>query len=138
MKEKIIHIAATTGAALIVLAVIGVLHGEKYLYLSSIFETLGAIIVIHLGVALIRKIEIRYFLLEIFIEISFIIAVLIIFGAVFDWYELTPIWILAIMAVLIYLFDFFVSIRNIHADIKTINALAAKAKKQRTKNDDGI
>jgi hypothetical protein len=138
MKEKIIHIAATTGSTLVVLAVIGALHGAKYLYLSSIFESLGANIVIHLGAALVRKIEIWYFLLEIFIEISYIIAVLIIFGAVFNWYAFTPIWILAIMAVLIYLFDFFVSVRNIRADIKAINALAAKAKKQRKKNDDEI
>lgn len=135
MKEKIIRIAATTGAALIVLAVIGTLHGAKYLYISSIFETLGAVIVIDLGLALIRKIEIRYFLLEIFIDISFIIAVLIIFGAVFDWYAFTPIWILVIMAVLIYLFGFFVRIINIHADIKTINVLAAKARKEKTEKE---
>jgi len=127
MKKMIINIMACTGITLTVLAVIGTLSGAKFLFISSVFQSLGANIVINLGFLLTRKFESKCAALEATLDLGYTITVLIIFGAVFDWFEHgTPIWILAIMAVLIYLSGLFLSLFRMHEDINTINQLLQK------------
>lgn len=127
MKKMIITIMASTGITLVALAIIGMLFGAKFLFISSIFQSLGANIVINLGFLLTRKFESNYPSLEITLDISYTIIVLTIFGAVFDWFANgTPIWLLVIMAVLIYLLGLLISLFRMREDINTINKLLQK------------
>ena len=123
MKKTIINMMASTGLTLIVLAAIGTIYGAIFLFISSVFQSLGANIVIHLGFLLTRKFESEYVALEALLDISYTIIVLIIFGWIFDWYGSTPIYILAIMAVAIYLISLFLSMVRIREEINTINKL---------------
>ncbi|MGL5437980.1 MAG: hypothetical protein ACRDBO_21805 [Lachnospiraceae bacterium] len=124
MKKMIINIMASTGITLVVLAIIGTLFGAKFLFISSVFQSLGANIVIHLGFLLTRKFESKYTVLDITLDIGYTIIVLIVFGAVFDWFTNgTPIWVLVIMAVLIYLLGLLMSLFRMREDISTINKL---------------
>lgn len=127
MKKIIINIMASTGITLVVLSIIGTLFGANFLFISSIFQSLGANTVINLGFLLTRKFESKYTALEIALDISYTIVVLIIFGAIFDWFSNgTPIWILIIMAALIYLLGLLISLFRIREDINTINKLLRK------------
>ena len=130
MKKMIINIMATTGITLVVLALIGTLYGAKFLCISGVFQSLGANIVMHLGFILTGKFESKYPILEAILDISYTIVVLIIFGAVFNWYRSTPIWVLIIMAVIIYSFGCLISIFRMREDVKDINELLQKRKKR--------
>ncbi len=124
MRKMMINIMASTGITLVILAVIGTLFNAKFLFISSVFQSLLANIVINAGFCLTSKFESKYAALEIALDISYTIIVLIIFGAIFDWFTNgTPIWILIIMAVLIYLFGILISLFRIREDIETINQL---------------
>lgn len=128
MKKMIINVMATTGITLIVLALIGTLYGAKLLFISGVFQSLGANIVMHLGLIITDKFESKYPILETILDISYTIIILIIFGAVFNWYRSTPIWVLIIMAVIIYSFGCFMSIFRMREDVKNINELLQKRK----------
>lgn len=118
---------ATTGLTFVILAIIGTLTGAKFLIISGMFESFGANILINVGFLLTRKFESKYAALEITLDIVYTITVLITVGAVFNWYsEGTPISRLIIMAVVIYLLGFFLSMFRIHEDINTINNLLQK------------
>lgn len=129
MKKMIINVMATTGITLIILALIGTLYGAKFLFISGVFKSLGANIVMHLGLIITGKFESKYPILEAILDISYTIVVLIIFGAVFNWYRSTPIWILIIMAVIIYSFGCLMSIFRMREDVKAINELLQKRNK---------
>lgn len=123
MKKMITNIMSSTGITLVVLAIIGTSFGAKCLFFSSIFQSLGANIVIHLGFLLTRKFESNYVVLEAALDIGYMIIVLIVFGAAFNWFTSTPIWILVFMAVIIYLLGLSLNLFRLRADIKVINKL---------------
>ncbi|MGL4484723.1 MAG: hypothetical protein ACRCUS_07200, partial [Anaerovoracaceae bacterium] len=93
MKTLITNILATTGLTLLVLGTIATIYGGKYLFISSVFESLLVNAIIHLGLLLINKIESRYFFLEILYEVVYVLLILIPAGYLFDWYSTTPIWV---------------------------------------------
>jgi len=127
MKKMIVNILATTGVAIVVLAIIASLHGAEFLFVRGVFETLGACIVIHLGLLLTQKLEYRYIALKALLDVSYIIAAVIVFGAVFDWFDRgTPPWILVIMAVFVYCTGLFLSLYRVQEEVNTINKLLKK------------
>jgi len=130
MRKLIINIMATTGITLVMLAIIGTLYGASLIAIRSIFESFAANVVIHLGLFLTRKIESKYVLLEAALDIGYIIVVAISFGAVFNWFSSTPIWVLVIMAVVIYFAGVLLSMIRIREEINTINRLLQKRNTQ--------
>lgn len=135
MKKLITNIMSTTGITLVVLSIIGTLSGARFLFISSVFQSLGANLVIHLGFLLTRRFESKYAALEIALDVSCIIGVLIMFGAAFDWFSNgTPIWILVIMAVVIYLLWFFLSLFRMREDIASINESLQKRNQKKYNN----
>ena len=133
MKKLIINIIFCTGAALVILALFFFIFGEKQMLVSTVFQIFGANIIINIGVLLLHKIEIRYLILEYLLDVSYIIAVLVLFGYIFDWFNIIPIWVLIIMAVVIYIFVIIASIVNIRKKTKEINELLQK-RKEKMKN----
>ncbi|MDR0322900.1 MAG: DUF3021 family protein [Treponema sp.] len=133
IKKTLANIMFTTGAAILVLAVVGTAIGGTTLDLIAIFQTLGVCIVIHLGLLFTRKFESKYYFLEYLLDIGYIMAVLIVSGAVLGWYDFTPIWILAVMAIVIYFFGLFANIVRTNEDVKEINKLLQKRKERKIK-----
>jgi len=131
MKNLIVNTLFTTGAALVILAGFFIIFDADVNFAFAVFEIFGANIVINCGIFLmIKKIEIRNLFLEYLLHISFIIVVLVIFGIIFDWYASTPVWVLVIMAIVIYLFAVITSIAIIKKDTKEINELLEKRNKK--------
>ena len=131
MKRFLVNIMASTGITLVTLASVGTLSNAKFLFISSVFQSLGANIVINLGFLLTKKFESSYAALEITLDIGYTIIILIIFGTVFDWFTNgTPILILVIMAVLIYSLGLLIGLFRMREDINTINKLLRKRNKK--------
>jgi len=129
MKKIAANIMASTGSALILLAVFSVIFNQKIVYVNTFFEILGANIVVHFGFFLTRKFESRYVIFEYLLDVGFIIAVLVVFEHFFDWF---PIWVLIIMAVVIYIFGLLVDAFRTRKEAEEMDELLQKRKKKHT------
>lgn len=132
MKKTISNTMFSTGAALVILAVYFLVTGEREMGIQRILEIFGANIVICFGIMFIAKIEIKNIILEYIIHVSYIIAVLLAFGAIFNWYSAVPAWLLVVMAVVIYAFVIVINVLKINKETKEINDLLQKRKAKET------
>lgn len=126
MKKMAANILCSTGITLIVLAALGTMYGAHYLFIKSVFQSFFANIIIHAGLRLTHRFESGYAALEYMLDIGYTIAVVILCGAVFDWYTSTPVWLLIIMSVVIYLAAVSLSIFRMKKDIEEINELVKR------------
>jgi len=134
IKTIINFIMFVTGAALVILALFSLLFKVEINFVPTIFEIFAANIVIILGLFLRMKFEIRSIILEYLIDISYIIAVLIIFGFLFNWFSAIPIWLLVVMAVVIYIFATIITVTMIRNDAKELNKLLQKHHEKQADN----
>lgn len=132
MKKKIVNILATTGLSLIILSVIALMFDAEFLWLSTIFEALLANVIVHVGLAGIHKLELKYFWVEVLLDNSFMIAASLICGSVFNWFTSAPVWTLILMTILIYFSSFFLNIFRVQQDAKEINELLQQKEKTNT------
>ncbi len=133
MKKAAVNIMATTGMTMIILALIATLYGAKFLCITSVFQSLAANIVIHAGLFLTHKFESNYIFVEMLLDISYCIGMLLVFGLIFDWYVNVPVGVLASMAVIIYLLDCSVGIFRAREEVKVINKLLQNRNCRNTK-----
>jgi len=129
MKKTIINIMFTSSAVLILFAVYALIVNIEYIYIRSIFEILGANIVIHSGFFFVNKFESRYVFLEYLLDILYISFVLGIFTIFFKWYIYVPIWLMFIMIIAIYLFCIMLNIAKNRKTAEKMNELLQKRKK---------
>jgi hypothetical protein len=128
MKKTVVNTMATAGAALAALAIFAVIIGGKSIYVHTILEILAANMVIHVGLFLIWKFESSYAVLAYFLDISYLIAVLVVFGVIFDWYSSVPVWVLVIIGLAIYLFGLCTNMVRIRKDLKEMDELLQRRK----------
>lgn len=126
MKKLAVNILCGTGITLVVLATFGAILGMKAVFINSIFQSFGANTVIQLGYLLTHKFESKYPVAEFAMDIGYTITVLMLFGAIFNWFTTTPIWMLVIMAFLIYFIGVLLSIFRMRHEIKEINKMLKK------------
>lgn len=123
MKKIISNILATTGLSLIVLSVTALLYHAAFLCISTVFETLGANILMHLGVFLIHKTGLKAYGTELLLDNVFIGAILIFFGKIFDWFSSTPAWTLIIIGIAVYFASVFLNLIRMRQAAREINEL---------------
>jgi hypothetical protein len=130
IKQAVTTTMFSTGASLVILGVFLVLFDTTLPYVPVVFEIFAANVVINLGIWLLTKLESPNVILEYLRNIGYIIAVLVVFGLIFDWYSTIPVWVLVIMAVVIYLFVIIITITKIRKDTNEINELLQKRKEK--------
>jgi len=123
IKNIITYVMFVTGAALVILTVFSLLFNVEITFVPTVFEIFAANIVIILGLFLRWKFEIRSIILEYLVDISYTIVVLVVFGLIFDWYSAVPVWLLVVMAVVIYLFAMIITVTKIKKDAEELNKL---------------
>lgn len=123
MKRILINIMSTTGITLVVLAAVALLYGGECLFVTTVFEVLIANAAVHFGFVFTNKYENKYPILEALLNITYATAVIVVFGLVFDWYSSTPIGVLIIMVLLIYVIGYFISALGAKEDMEEINRL---------------
>lgn len=126
MRKFFVNIFATTGISFLLLSMIALFFQAKCIYLETVFQVLGANIVVHFGLAVLSKIELKYAIVEIFLHIIMILSVLIVFGSMFNWFISTPIGLLVIMGFVIYIVSAILNLLSMKRDAQEINALIKK------------
>jgi hypothetical protein len=134
IKSIITDIMFVTGCALVILTLFSAVFNVEISLVPTVFEIFAADIVIILGIFLRWKFEIRNMILEYLIDISYIIAVLVVFGLIFDWYRSIPVWLLVVMAVVIYIFAAIFTVTKIKKDAEVLNQLLKKHRENKTDN----
>lgn len=126
MKKFIVNIFATTGISFILLSIIALFFHAKCIYLQTIFQVLGINIIVHFGLILLSKLEVKHTIIEIALDIALIIIMLFVFGSVFHWFTSTPVWILVIMGFTIYIVSVILNLLCMKQEAQEINALIKK------------
>ena len=133
IKKVAVDSLMCTGAALVLLTIfVRIVIPSGTILLNTVFEILVANIVINLGLILTRKFENSYAVLEFLLDVSYIVAVLVVSGVIFGWYSTVTVWYLAVMAVVIYAFAVLTSIVRTRKNIKEINELLRKRKEKQS------
>ena len=128
MKNIIKNSLATTGLALMIFSIVAVLYNGKLICIETVFQILLSSLVINFILILLKHFESKFFLVEVFTEIGSTLAVLIVAGYWFNWYVSTPIWVLIIMGIVVYLIGCLIDMFHITNDIKFINDQIMKRK----------
>lgn len=128
MKKISVNILCSTAITLLILAILGAISGAQFLFINSVFQCFIVNIVIHIGLLFTHRFESNYAILEFMLDIGYMEAIVIIFGAIFNWYGSTPIWVLAIMTTIIYIMGVFLNMVQIRQEVKEINELLQKRK----------
>lgn len=126
MKRNIVNIFATTGISILLLSIVALFYKAEYLYLKTVFQVLGVNILVHLGLVLIHKIQIKYVVLETALDVILITGALLAFGVIFDWFTSTPIWILVIMGIILYMASLLLNLLQMKKEAQELNALIKK------------
>lgn len=121
MKRSMTNCLASTGLSMILLALVAKLYSASFLCIETVFQILGANILIHAGLFFLKFYESRYYIIEILVDIGYVLAVLMIFGALFGWYGSTPLWVLILMGITVYLVAGLIDVFHINNDISIIN-----------------
>lgn len=132
MKKAAINIMASTGIILLVLSAVAAMYGGKAICINTIFEIAMLSILIHCGFIVTHRLDFRYPILEIMSDISYTLAITLILGAVFKWYRSTPVWVLVIMVIVIYMAGCLIDLYRTKEEVKVINELLENRKKNIT------
>ena len=108
MRKIITNIFAATGLTLIKLDIIASLYGGEFLFISSVYQAIAVNLIIVLGLNIIQNIESKYFIIEVFRDVTFTLCILISAGYLFNWYSSTPILVVIIMGVVIYVISYII------------------------------
>jgi len=134
IKNIINDIMFVTGSALVILTVFSVLFNVEIPFFPTVLEIFTANIFIILGLFLFGSFEIRNIIMEYLIDISYIIVVLVVFGLIFDWYSSIPVWLLIVMAVVIYIFTTVFTVTKLKKDAEELNKLLQKHQEKQADN----
>ncbi len=130
MKRGFINIFATTGLSLILLSIIATFYSAEFLCIETVFQVLLLNVVVHLILLLMYKIEIKYLAVEVVLEIILTVAVSLLFGAVFHWYTSTPLFVLVLMSMAVYVISIILNILHMKQEANEINELIRIIKKE--------
>ncbi|MEE1255233.1 MAG: hypothetical protein UHN47_01785 [Lachnospiraceae bacterium] len=131
MRKMLINILATTGVSIVALAVIATCYQARFLCIETVFQSLLANILTHIGIRCLNKIEFQYFIMESILSISYTIIVVLICGKIFHWYSSTPLGVLIPLAVFVYLAGWCLRIFQVKQEIDDINVLLKRQKERR-------
>ena len=126
MKKIFVNIFESTGISIILLSIIALFFQAKCIYLETVFQILGANIVVHFGLVVLSKLELKYAVIETFLHIALILFVLVMFGSIFRWFTSTPIGLLVTMGFVIYIVSAILNLFSMKRDAQEINALIKK------------
>jgi hypothetical protein len=123
IKKAILYVFASTGVVVFLLVIYNLLNGSETVDGVTILQIIGANIVITIGVLLLQKIECRYAIFEVLLDLGYMNAIIVLFGVFFDWFSYIPIWVTISIVVVIYILFYLLDILRIKKDIDEINKL---------------
>ena len=119
LKRLLSNTLITTSLSLVVLAVIVRIQGFDLFFSRGVLVAFGANVAIHLGLQLTQKFKSKYLALEVFVDVAYTTAVLIVFGYVFDLFGATPIPALVLIAASAHIAALFLNLTRTRKDAGT-------------------
>ena len=126
MKKTIVNTIFTTGISIIGLTLYFAFTNKNTVMVNTILELFGANIVIHIGLYIREKIEIRNVIFEHVIDISYVLVIGVAFGIIFNWFSAVPVWLFIVSGINIYVVTSLLTISKIKKDTNEINELLQK------------
>ena len=123
MKKILLNIMATTGISLVVLSLVAILYDGSLICIDTIFQVLGLNVVIYIGLYFMGVIEYRLAILETGLKLTYIIALVLISGLIFGWYNNLPIVVLVLMTIGIFIVSVCLDAISLITEVKSINVL---------------
>jgi len=123
MKKTIINMMFTTGISIVGLTLYFIFLREERVLTQTILQLFAANILLHLGLYIRDKFEVRNPIIERILDNSIIITVLLVFGFVFGWFVKVPVWLLVISAIGLYIITVFITSSEVKKDIEKVNKL---------------
>ncbi|MDE7334125.1 MAG: hypothetical protein K2O16_18235 [Lachnospiraceae bacterium] len=123
MKRFMVNVFATTGISLLLLSLIALLFQAKYICIQTVFQVFEANITVQLGLAFVSKLEIKYAVIEMLLDLILILIMLVMFGVIFHWFTSTPLWTLVILDLAIYMISFALNLFCMKKEAQEINGL---------------
>lgn len=132
MKKVVINILASIGIILLVLSGVATMYGGKAICINTIFEITALSAFMHLGFTVTHRFDMQYPVLEVLTDIIYTMVTTLTWGAVFHWYQSTPIWVLVLMVFVIYLVGYLIDLYRTKEEVRMINELLQNRKKKIT------
>jgi len=126
MKRNIVDTFFTTGISIIGLTLYFAVTEKSAVSVHAILELFGANILINIGFYIRGKFEILNVVIEHIIGITYVLAVLVLFGIAFKWFSAIPVWMLIVSGICIYIISYMLLISQIKKDTNEINELLQK------------
>jgi hypothetical protein len=123
MRRTVLNIMATTGITMVVLSMVALCYDASFICISTVFQSLGLNTIIFAGIFLLNQIDFQIAIAETFIKVLYVIALVIISGVIFGWYENVSIFVLVGMSMGILAICVFLDALNIKGEVKEINVL---------------
>lgn len=130
MKRVFKNIFTTTGLSLILLSLIAALFGAEFLFVKTVFQVFLLNAVVHLILLFMHQMEIKYLAVEAALEIILTVALSLVFGAIFNWYTSTPVFVLVLMSISIYMISIILNILHMKQEAYEMNELIQLIKKE--------
>ncbi len=123
MKKMVINIAATTGITLVVLSVVALCYNATLICISSVFQALFLNILIYIGLYVLEHFEYRYPVLETGSKLLYVMALVLVIGSMFGWYEYISAAVLCLMTAIIFSVCVCLDMIRLMDEVKEINSL---------------
>lgn len=123
IKQKISMCLVTTSLALLCLSLIALFYHGTVICISTVFQTFGVSIVIHMLLWLLKKWESPYVIVEIICQYTIVIGLVLLAGFLFGWFQNLPATVSAAMAIIVYLLGCILETTRIHNEIRKINEI---------------
>ena len=123
MKKMVINIAATTGITLVVLAVVALCYNATLICISSVFQALFLNVLIYIGLYVLEHFEYLYPVLETGIKLLYVMALVLVIGSMFGWYEYISAAVLCLMTAIIFSVCVCLDMIRLMDEVKEINSL---------------
>jgi ABC-type multidrug transport system permease subunit len=126
MKKNIVDTFFTTGISIIGLTLYFVVTKENTVFVHTILELFVANILINFGFYIRDRFEIVNLVIEHIIGITYVLVILVLFGIIFKWFSIIPVWILIVSGISIYIMSYILMISRIKKDTNEINEILQK------------
>ncbi len=123
MKKMILNIMATTGITLVILALIATCYAGTVIFISTVFQALLLNVMIYIGIYLLSRFEYRYSVIETGLKLVYVLALVLISGWIFDWYNNLSVPVLVFMTIVIFFVCLGLDTISLIEEVKTINGL---------------
>lgn len=121
VKEWFKNFLSTTAITIIIITFIAVITGDDSVKVLSIFPSVAANAVIHLGLYFLNKLDTEYYLLEMGIKFGYVLAVVLATGYLTGWFVATPVWVTVVITAAVFLCACLISILHVNRALDDIN-----------------